>query len=201
MLPIYATALAVGGTLLVASLVLGHHGADHDFGGHDVGHAGGEHGSPELGLLASFLSVRFWTFAFAFFGLTGVIFERVVPLSSGTQVLLAAVVAGLVVGFVASTVVNKLRADTVTSTPTELGYVGLEGEVLLDVTTAEPGRIRISARGSLIDLPARTDGPSFLKGAKALVVDVADGVARISLRGGPSSTAAPAPPPPAAPKS
>ncbi|MEZ0227303.1 MAG: hypothetical protein ACAI25_01655, partial [Planctomycetota bacterium] len=63
---------------------------------------------------------------------------------------------------------------------TELGYVGLEGEVLLDVTAAEPGRIRVSARGSLVDLPARTDGPSFLKGARALVVDVANGVARIA---------------------
>ncbi|MEZ0229120.1 MAG: hypothetical protein ACAI25_10885, partial [Planctomycetota bacterium] len=118
MLPIYATALAIGGTLLVASLVLGHHGADHDLHvGHDAGD--GSEG-PELDLLGSFLSIRFWTFALAFFGLTGVIFERVVPLSSGAQVLGAAVAAGLIVGFVAATIINKLRADTVTSTPTEL---------------------------------------------------------------------------------
>ncbi len=187
MLPIYATALAIGGTLLFASVVLGHHGADHDLhvgGGADSGlpsvGGGHDHGGPELGLVAGLLSFRFWTFALAFFGLTGVIFEKVVPLSSGGQVLGVAVAAGVIVGFAAATIVNKLRADTVTSTPTELSYVGLEGEVLLDVTPAEQGRIRVSARGSLIDLPARTDGPSFAKGGKVLIVDVANGIARIA---------------------
>src|SRR5581483_7770156 len=91
-LPIYATALAVGGTLLAASLLLGHHGVDH---GHDFGHAGSGHEGPELGLVAAFLSVRFWTFALAFFGLTGVIFERVIPLADGKQVLALATGAGL----------------------------------------------------------------------------------------------------------
>lgn len=179
MFPIYATALAVGGTLLLASVLLGHHGADHPHDFH-IGHGHDGDASPEVGLLASFLSLRFWTFAFAFFGLTGVIFERVVPLQNGQAVLAIAAVTGVVVGFVAATIVNKLRAETVTSTPSEIGYVGLEGEVLLDVSPQEPGRIRISARGSLIDLPARTDGPSFPKGARALVVDVADGVAKVA---------------------
>jgi len=183
-LTIYATALAVGGTLLFGSVVLGHHGVDH---GHDFGQGGGGHGGhgghaggPELGLIAAFLSVRFWTFALAFFGLTGVIFEKIVPMEDGRIVLASSVVAGFVIGLAAALIVNKLRAETVTSTPSELGYVGLEGEVLLEVTPAEAGRIRVSARGSLIDLPAKTDGPSFPKGARALVVDVTDGVARVT---------------------
>jgi hypothetical protein len=180
-LPIYATALAVGGTLLLASVVLGHHGIDH---GHDFGH-GPNHdgsGSVELGILAAFLSVRFWTFAFAFFGLTGIVFEKLVPHEDGRSVFAIATMTGGVVGFVAAWTITRLRGSTVTSVPSELGYVGLEAEVLLDVTPEEPGRIRVSARGSLVDLPARGEGARFATGERAVVLDVKDGVARIGPR-------------------
>jgi hypothetical protein len=181
-LPIYATALAVGGTLLLASLVLGHHGADHGGdagGGHDHG---GDHGAHEgeLGLLATFMSIRFWTFTLAFFGLTGVVFEEMQLLKDGRAILGLSSVLGGGIGFAAATLVRYLRAHSVSSVPTEIGYVGLTGEVLLDVTPEEPGRIRISARGSLIDLPAKTQGPALKKGASALVVDMTDGVARVA---------------------
>ena len=179
MLPVYAAALAVGGTLLLASLVLGHHGADHPGFDHAGGHGDG---SAEVGLLASFLSVRFWTFALTFFGLTGLIFEHVVPLEDGRKVLLVSAALGGTIGLAASFIVNKLRSQHVTSVPSEIGYVGLEGEVLLDVTPDEPGRIRVSARGSLIDLPARTESGRLEKGSRALVLDVANGVAQVAPR-------------------
>ncbi len=181
MVPIYATALAVGGTLLLASLVLGHHGMDHghDFDhGHDAGH--GDDG--DVALIASFLSVRFWTFAFAFFGLTGLVLEKIVAVGDGRTIFVIAAVLGGVIGFGASFTFNRLRsgARSLATVPTEMSYVGLEGEVLLAVTPEEPGRIRISAQGSLVDLPARTDGARFDKGARALIVDVTDGVARVA---------------------
>jgi hypothetical protein len=180
-IPIYATALAVGGTLLLASLVLGHHGADHahDFGhGHDASH--GEEG--DVALIASFLSVRFWTFALAFFGLTGLVLEKVVAVGDGRTIFVIAAVMGGTIGFGASYTFNRLRAGAraLSTVPQEMGYVGLEGEVLLAVSPEEPGRIRITAQGSLVDLPARTDGARFEKGARALVVDVTDGVARVA---------------------
>jgi hypothetical protein len=185
-IPIYATALAVGGTLLLASLVLGHHGIDHghDFGhGPEIGHeADGSHGdNGDVALIASFLSVRFWTFALAFFGLTGVVLDRLVGVLDGRTNFVVATILGGLIGFTASYTFNRLRrASALSSVPTEMAYVGLEGEVLLDVTPEEPGRIRISAQGSLVDIPARTEGPPFAKGARALVVDVVNGVARVA---------------------
>jgi hypothetical protein len=182
--PIYTTALAVGGTLLLASLLLGHHGADHAGGlghGHDTAH-GGNHGSETeapVGVLVNLISIRFWTFALAFFGLTGVLFEGL-DIGHGTHVLVMAIGIGFTVGYIASWLVRKLRSEVVTSVSTELSFVGLTGEVLLDVSKEEPGRIRITARGSLVDLPARTESARLERGARALVLDVQDGVASVS---------------------
>src|SRR5205823_2280036 len=118
--------------------------------------------------------------ALAFFGLTGVLFERFALLADGRAILGLSCALGGGVGLAASALVRYLRSQHVTSVPTEIGYVGLLGEVLLDVTPEEPGRIRISARGSLIDLPARTEGPRLARGSSARVLDMVDGVARVA---------------------
>jgi len=69
MLPVYLGALAFGGTLLVASLLLGfgHHDADGAGHDHDKGH---DKGSDGFGWLPV-ASVRFWTFFLGFGGLAG----------------------------------------------------------------------------------------------------------------------------------
>ncbi|MBI3724952.1 hypothetical protein HY251_13500 [bacterium] len=185
MLVIYETALAVGGVLLLASLVMGHHGVDHGGGisadhsmdaGHGDAHGGG------AGPFFLFLSMRFWTFAADFFGLTGVLFTKLNLAGDDTRVVLAIAAAiGLGCGVFAAWILARLRNQVVNSLPTEMSYVGLTAEVLLEVTPEEPGRIRLSSRGSLIDLPARCDGGERLpKGSQALVVDVTDGVACVS---------------------
>ena len=72
---IYLTALAFGGILLVASLMGGHDHADHHAGDHDPDHAD-DHDAGSVAraaLVLPFLSLRFWVFGLAFFGLTGAI--------------------------------------------------------------------------------------------------------------------------------
>jgi hypothetical protein len=183
---VYATSLAVGGTLLLASLLLGHHGADHGaevsvphFDGH--GHTdGGADGDNDFGLGVTFLSMRFWTFTLAFFGLTGVLFDKLELASSNATAALA-VGMGVGTGFVVSWTVNRLKRQVVNSLPSEVGYAGLTGEMLLEASADESGRIRIVARGSTIDLPARPQNRERLaKGTRALVVDVTDGVACVA---------------------
>lgn len=183
MLPIYATALAIGGTLLLASLVLGHHGADHpgDLGGAESGidgHVDGDGTGGGFGLFAGVLSLRFWTFAAAFFGLTGVVFTTF-ALADGRVTLGLATGFGAGSGLLASWTVKKLRGSVVSSLPSEIGYVGLTGEMLLEARPDEPGRIRLTAKGSLVDLPARSS-ERLVRGARALVVDVSGGVATVA---------------------
>ncbi len=182
MLVIYDTALAVGGVLLLASLIFGHHGADHGGLDHsaDSGHGDAEDGG--VGSLFVFLSMRFWTFSVAFFGLTGMLFTRLKLMGeSPNEVLALSIGVGLGCGFGAAWILNRLKNQVVNSLPTELGYAGLTAEVLLEVSPEEQGRIRLFSRGSLIDLPARSEGGVRLKkGEQALVVDVEDGVARVA---------------------
>ena len=167
---------APAGSVYICSVVLAEliDGAMHGQASH---HETGTEGS--VGILVNLISIRFWTFALAFFGLTGVLFEGL-DLGHGTNVLALAIVLGATIGFFASWLVRQLRGQVVTSASTELGFVGLTGEVLLEVTKEEPGRIRISARGSLVDLPARTSSARLERGARALVLDVQDGVASVS---------------------
>ena len=188
MLTAYATCLFAGGVFVVSSAFFGHHDVDHgglDHGGvdHDVGHdhGAGEHGGE--GVWLPFLTLRFWTYAVAFFGLTGVLLEGL-KIQTGTVAVGASTGMGLFSGFLASLVMRKLARREVSSLPTALSYVGQPAEVLLDVGPNLPGRVRLSVRGSLIDLPAATDGPeTFGRGQTILVLDMGDdGTAKVGKK-------------------
>ena len=82
MLSIYIGGLLFGGVLLGATVVGGHgdHGGGHGGGGHGGGHGQGDdqgdghaHGQRTTSspCCCRFLSLRFWAFAVAFFGLSG----------------------------------------------------------------------------------------------------------------------------------
>ncbi|HMF44527.1 MAG TPA: hypothetical protein VKQ32_27825, partial [Polyangia bacterium] len=97
---IYIAALAFGGILLVASLVGGHDHTDHHVGDHDQDHAH-EHeagGVPHAALVLPFLSLRFWIFGLAFFGLTGVVLHGL-GLTSPLVAAVLATVVGLSFGY------------------------------------------------------------------------------------------------------
>src|SRR3954465_6454976 len=105
MLALYIGSLLFGGVLLGASVFGGH---DHDAGGgHDAGHDA-DHGDGHQSAAASLLpllSLRFWAFTFAFFGLAGTV------LTLGGLGALTPVVAGgfgLGSGYVAARVLRGL---------------------------------------------------------------------------------------------
>lgn len=186
MLIVYAIALLFGGTLVLASVLLGHHDVDASSGAaaldHDVSVPTDDHPvDAHAGTLwLPFLSLRFWTFGAAFFGLTGVLFHSLALAGEGATLGLA-IGAGLVCGLVAALVIRVLSRQEASSLPTELSFVGQPADVLLDVGPSLPGRVRLSVRGSSVDLPAVTEGPqTFARGARALVVEVVDGRARVA---------------------
>lgn len=188
MFAIYAVAAVVGGVLVFLPALLGHHGSlaqGHAGIGHGHGHGhahAGDHGGSglESALWLTVFSIRFWSYAAAFFGLTGLLFDglRLVPEEGATLGVSLAV--GLGSGLLASWIISRLSGQVLSSVPTEAGYVGLAAEVLLEIQPDEPGRIRLSSRGALIDLPARSQrGDHFPSGARVVVVDTQAGVATV----------------------
>ena len=188
MLPIYIGGVLFGGVLLAASAFGGHDGGGHD-AGHALGHAGngdGDAGHEHMhqGGRLPFLSLRFWAFASAFFGLSGV----ALTLVGGVGVLLAPVLAGamgLGAGLVSARVLGNLGRQSLGLIGEAQSHLGREGRVLLPVGPGQRGKIRLSIGGVSTDLVAETDGPVRLEpGATALVVGLRETVALVELSPG-----------------
>lgn len=187
LLALYVGALIIGGGLLAVSFVGGGDHGDHDVDGadHDLDHgaADGEHVGVGDVLWLPVLSLRFWTFFLAFFGLTGALLDglaRAGLVGGHWGIGLGLAIAlGLGSGYAISTILRQLKHKRVSSEVVpEVDYVGKVGEVLLDVAPGDPGQVRLDVKGSSIDLPAlvETGATARLKrGSQVLVMGWAAG--------------------------
>jgi len=189
MLQLYVFCLVVGMGLLLASFVHDHDGdadfdADADFdhdvdldhdvdvgdldADHDVDVAEGIDAADALWL--PLLSLRFWIFFAAFFGLTGTALHF---LTTPPWALGVALTMGAGTGYAASWVVRTLRAQKVNSAvDPRVDYVGRRGEVILGVEPGDPGTVRLHAKGIDVDVVAvLADGaPAQRRGDAVLVI-------------------------------
>lgn len=164
MLSWYLGALAFGGTLLVASFVLGggHHG-----GGDHAGDAHGHHGGDQTFGWMPITSLRFWTFFLAFGGASGTLltyFSDVSPALVGLASAGAGWFAGVAV--VAAMRVAERGVDS------EVKSSDLRGETANVTVAIEPGKfgkIRLSIKGRIVDLAAESDD-AFPTGSKVMIV-------------------------------
>lgn len=198
MLSIYIGGLLFGGVLLGASVVGGHgdhgdthgggHGPDHGQG-HGQGH-GNDHQQQHNPLLP-FLNLRFWAFASAFFGLTGLALSFL----GGLGVAVTAVIAGgvgLGCGYGSWRVLRALTTRPVGLLGDAEAHVGREAQVLLPIERGRRGKIRLSIGGTATDMVAETEGEGrLMPGEVALVVGMRGPVALVELSpaalpGGPS---------------
>ncbi len=197
LLSIYIASLVVGGILLGASMVLGHHGAENALHldsdaaaaadaqpdasaaegatGQALMNAGAgemsEHGVELSDFWLPFVSVRFWVFFLCFFGLTGTVFTLLV-LAGKWGTLIAAMAMGALTGFAASFIIQRLRRSEVGVVINEEDFKGQEGTVLLPLGPGSKGKVRLQVRGQTIDLVAQTSGPDLIeRGRKVLVID------------------------------
>jgi hypothetical protein len=129
---LYLIALVVGGGLLGVSLVLGGHDAGHEVPPTDAlapaGHEGPLGGAE--GPLYWLVSVRFWTFFVAFFGLTGLVFDGL-GLASQTVTVIVAACTGATAGGAAMFVIRRITREEANSAVTSKDYVGRTGRVLV----------------------------------------------------------------------
>ncbi len=205
LLATYVGALVLGGGLLVASALMGGGkdadlDVDHDLdvGGPDAdldadadADAALDHdGHVGVGdaLWMPILSIRFWTFSLAFFGLTGLVLEgmRMVGLIGAPWglVLGLAVVTGAVSGWVVSRIVQQLKQERVSSEVVpEHDYAGKAAEVLLDVAPGDPGLVRLDVKGVSIDVSAVVASPDvgpLRRGSKVIVLAYEQGKVRVA---------------------
>ena len=184
---IYILCLVVGGTFVVLSAIGGLDGADFatdidaeldaepdsELDDIDIGTYGTQASSSKQRgkLWLPLFSLRFWTFALCFFGLTGLLVSLAQPDFAGGSIVLIAVAMGLLCGAAAAFVLRSLGSNQVNSLtrPEELtGQVGIV-EVPFDANTR--GKVRLAIRGSTVGFFAFTqEQRQFQAGESVLVV-------------------------------
>ncbi len=159
------------------------HAHDLHSGHEDALHAAGSHvvGSDGIGtaLRATLLSIRFWTFASAAFGLTGALLTVQDFDPALTSAL--AVFMGLLCGSGVSAVMWYLRRAQASGTVKMDGLAGRDAEIVLSVGPDKIGKVRLTHMDQIIELPARTSEATLMdRREKVLIVEVRDGIAEIT---------------------
>jgi len=189
---IYLFSLIVGAVLLGASILLGGQDADADGdldadadadGGldkdialdKDVGGAG-----DAFGFLTTFLSLRFWTFFLAFFGLTGLVLDLFGLVGSWIALVLA-LAMGLGTGAGAMAILRALAGETSGSVVESRDYVGKTARVVVPFRGINVGKVRVDVKGTSIDLLASgVDEDAYGKREEVLIVEMEGSRARVA---------------------
>lgn len=211
MLSVYIIAGIIGGVLIVLSAIggVGDHDADleldhdadldvdHDIDldvdhdvdlDHDIDHGlDASHGGPldavdPEGIWLPFLSLRFWTYFAAGFGITGGLLTwlgtLVEPIVGG-----AAAGTGLVAGLAMSYAMRALKRGEAHGHIGLDDYQGAEGEVRVSIRPGGTGKIRTTVRGEEIDLLATSDEPEPLPaGTPVIIIDMLGSQAKVVRR-------------------
>lgn len=154
MIYLYLFALVLGGVLLGASLILGGHGApgEGDASADGAAHPDAPDEAGVESLLVAFLSLRFWTFFLAFFGLTGVVLDGLGLVASSLLAAVLSAAMGVATGAAAVWVMRRVRGDETNSAAIAKDYVGRTGRVLVGLGPGKVGKVRLEVRGASVDL-------------------------------------------------
>lgn len=185
---LYLFALIVGGGLLGASILLGGSDGDADVGDTEADLGGDPDLAVQAGFpsfLSSFLSLRFWTFFSAFFGLTGLTLRLL--LHSVWLELPAAIVAGTAAAAGAAAVFRALSRDTGGETVSSRDYIGKTARVVVPIGTDSVGKVRVRVKGQSVDLLATGVDPEDFRGREeVLIVEMEGPRARVARLQDPS---------------
>lgn len=175
MLTLYIVAAILGGGLILLSALGGF--GDHSFDADantdidtshdltDVAHASSDFWLP-------FFSMRFWVYfvgGFGLFGLATTLFN----VTAEPIRMFASLATGLLTGTIAAYLMRWARRDDTDSSVKEADFLGVTGTMVVPPTNGEPGKIRVSVKGDLIDMLALPlEGASIAKGDEIVVVTV-----------------------------
>lgn len=188
---VYLAALIIGfGTIALQLAMGGDSHGDAEVGGGadahldadahvDAEHGHGDHGHGDGGFLPIFLSLRFWTFTFLAFGLSGSLVHYL-DLASSIVTLGMAIGLGLGAGVLASLTFRALSRSEANSGATERDAVGQVGRVLLPLGKGARGKVRIELKGQTVDYVATTDDDRLEAGQMVMIEEMRDTTAHVS---------------------
>jgi membrane protein implicated in regulation of membrane protease activity len=183
--------LVLGGILLAASMFVGDGDHDADLGGGDLGDAdlGDADGGHQIegpvhgdlgGIVAVFVSLRFWTFFAFIFGLTGTALDGL-GLAAPPVTLGLALGMGAVCGYGATALLRAATRSEVGTVASASDYVGQTGRVLLPIGGEGLGKVRIELQGTTVDVLATSDDEQPLAvGDTALILEMQDTTASVT---------------------
>ncbi|GAB5543626.1 MAG: hypothetical protein SangKO_033860 [Sandaracinaceae bacterium] len=152
-------------------------GFDKDVGGH----------GDFSGFLFMFLSLRFWTFFLAFFGLTGIVLDGLNLVSSPWLGLGLALGMGLATGAGAMSVIRMLGSDTSGQAVRSTDYIGKTARVVVPFEGSSVGKVRVDIKGTSVDLLASGLEEDGYQGKEEVLIVEMDGararVARLNSNG------------------
>ena len=174
----YGLCFVAGGLFIFVAGAEGLDGTDfhHDF---ELDIAGSEKIPRQLspllqGLLRilPILSVRFWTFGVATFGLSGLLLQWLSLNESASQVFVISLAIGAIVGSSAAGIMRWLQTDAEANSLIRAEDLhGLAGTVSIPFNPECRGQVRIEAKGSQLYMAASTtENRNFQKGDAILVV-------------------------------
>ncbi len=168
----------------------GGHDSDAASEVHAEGETGGtqgiDHGVPATpgnlaGVFTAFLSMRFWMFFLAFFGLTGLVLDGLDLIPSSGVALAISLAMGLAVGQGTAAVFRYLSASETSTAASVSDYVGQSGRVLVGFGAGSLGKLRLSLKGTTVDVLTSTDEERpFVPGEQALVIQMNDTTAVVA---------------------
>lgn len=188
MLTLYIVTAIIGGALILISAISGGHDADHDFDvGHDVdvshdadvGH--GDHGADVTsGAWLPFFSLRFWTYFAAAFGIIGLLLT-LLKAADPTMTALLALGGGLITGMLVAWIMRWLKSASTTDGASIHELLGKQAKMLVGAKPDQMGKVRIEAKGEIIDMIAiADDGGAIEAGEEVLVVGVDGNQVRVA---------------------
>ncbi|MFW6054225.1 MAG: hypothetical protein ACOC9J_05375 [Persicimonas sp.] len=126
-------------------------------------------------------SFKFYTFAMAFFGLTGVIFELLDLWGSSLGVFGLSVAMGLIVGGGVAYVMHLVNQDSGGGAVGEHDFVAASGQIVLPVREGKRGKVRMHVRGRTIEMPAESADDEVVLdfNEECFVLGVEDGIAKV----------------------
>jgi membrane protein implicated in regulation of membrane protease activity len=190
MLTLYQLCFLIGGSFTLLSALAGFDGADIDSDWeidpeYEVDpHAGNileqrERGEletlvkPQRSMDLPIFKLRFWTFGSCFFGLTGLLLSRIQPALSLWLVLGLAIAIGTLCGTAIVWVLHSLRQREADSLVRTGDLAGLSGIVEIPFDSSRRGKVRVNAKGMMIDFTASTqEAVAFAKGERVVIVGV-----------------------------
>jgi membrane protein implicated in regulation of membrane protease activity len=190
MLTLYQLCFLIGGSFTLLSALAGFDGADIDSDWeidpeYEVDpHAGNILEQRERGELETLVKprrsmglpifkLRFWTFGSCFFGLTGLLLSRIQPALSPLLVLGLAIAIGTLCGTAIVWALYSLRQREADSLVRTGDLAGLSGIVEIPFDSFSRGKVRVNAKGMMIDFTASTqEAVTFAKGERVVIVGV-----------------------------